>query len=37
MGFARLDAETCLYVFKEKGNLCFLVVYVDDLLLATTT
>ena len=37
LGFARLDAETCLYVFRKDGQVCFLVVYVDDLLLAATT
>jgi len=37
MCFTWLNAETCLYVYKEKGNLCFLVVYVDDLLLAATS
>jgi hypothetical protein len=38
LGFARLDAETCLYVFRDKdGGLCYLVVYVDDLLLAATS
>ena len=38
LGFTRLDAETCLYVFKDQaGNLCFLVVYVDDLLLAANS
>ena len=34
--FMHLDAKTCLYVHKEKNQLCFLVVYVDDLLLAAT-
>ena len=30
-----MDAETCLYVFnKPDSQVCFLVVYVDDLLLA---
>lgn len=38
LGFNRLDSETCLYVFRDdKGQLCFLVVYVDDLLLAATS
>jgi Reverse transcriptase (RNA-dependent DNA polymerase)/Pol polyprotein, beta-barrel domain/gag-polypeptide of LTR copia-type/Integrase core domain/GAG-pre-integrase domain len=38
IGFAKLNAETCLYVFQgNKGDICFLVVYVDDLLLATST
>ena len=32
--FTWLSSETCLYVYKEGKNLCFLVVYVDDLLLA---
>lgn len=36
LGFVRLNAETCLYVLRENGKLCFLVVYVDDLLLAAT-
>jgi hypothetical protein len=36
MGFTRLDAETCLYVSRDdKGHVCFLVVYVDDIILAT--
>jgi hypothetical protein len=37
MNFSRLDAETCLYVYKDGKDLCFLVVYVDDLLLAATS
>ena len=37
LGFIHLDAETCLYVFQKDGQVCFLVVYVDDLLLAATT
>ena len=37
LSFTRLDAETCLYVFRKDGQVCFLVVYVDDLLLAATT
>ena len=37
LGFTRLDAETCLYVFRNDGQVCFLVVYIDDLLLAATT
>ncbi|PPQ82476.1 hypothetical protein CVT24_002389, partial [Panaeolus cyanescens] len=38
LGFTRLDAETCLYVMRgEGGKLCFLVVYVDDLILAATS
>ncbi|OJT04598.1 hypothetical protein TRAPUB_4686, partial [Trametes pubescens] len=38
LGFNRLNSETCLYVFRDnKGQLCFLVVYVDDLLLAATS
>ena len=38
IGFQQLNAETCLYVFRgEKGEVCFLVVYVDDLLLAAST
>ena len=36
MKFTQLDAETFLYVYKDKENLCFLVVYVDNLLLAAT-
>ena len=34
LSFTRLDAETCLYVIRREGQVCFLVVYVDDLLLA---
>ena len=37
LGFFCLDAETCLYVFRKNGQTCFLVVYVDDLLLAAST
>lgn len=37
MGFQRLDAETCLYVYRDGKNVCFVVVYVDDLLLAAST
>jgi transposase InsO family protein len=38
LGFTRLDAETCLYVYRDgKGGICFLVVYVDDLLLAASS
>lgn len=38
IGFQCLDAETCLYVFRsETREVCFLVVYVDDLLLAAST
>jgi hypothetical protein len=38
LGFAHLDAKTCLYVFPDKdGGLCYLVVYVDNLLLAATS
>ena len=32
----RQNAETCLYVLREAGKLCFLVLYVDDILLAAT-
>src|SRR5438445_9831969 len=35
LGFTCLDAETCLYVLHKDGKVCFLVVYVDDLLAAT--
>ena len=37
LGFFHLDAETCLYVFQKNGQTCFLVVYVNDLLLAAST
>ena len=30
-------AETCLYVFRKDGQIYFLVVYVNGLLLAATT
>ena len=33
----QLDVKTCLYVFQKDGQVCFLVVYVDDLLLAAST
>ena len=35
--FFHLDAETCLYIFQKNGQTCFLVVYVNDLLLAAST
>ena len=34
LGFTHLDAETCLYVLQKDGQVCFLVIDVDDLLLA---
>lgn len=38
IGFQQLNAETCLYVFRsDTGEVCFLVVYVDDLLLAASS
>ena len=37
LGFTCLDAETCLYVLWKSRDICFLVVYVDDLLLATSS
>ncbi len=37
LGFTRLDSETCLYIFKDGKQICFLVVYVDDLLLAASS
>jgi Reverse transcriptase (RNA-dependent DNA polymerase) len=38
IGFTRLNAEMCLYALKgDKGDMCFLVVYVDDLLLGAST
>lgn len=38
LGAFRLNAETCLYIFKdEKGEICFLVVYVNDFLLAASS
>jgi hypothetical protein len=38
LGFQHLNAETCLYVYQDhKDQLCFLVVYVDNILLAATT
>lgn len=38
IGFSRLNAETCLYVFNNNaGEICYLVVYVDDLLLAASS
>jgi Reverse transcriptase (RNA-dependent DNA polymerase) len=37
LGFTRLNAETCLYMYRGKEGLCFLVVYVDDLLLAAAS
>jgi hypothetical protein len=37
LGFHRLNSETCLYVYKEGNQTCFVVVYVYDLLLAATS
>ena len=37
LGFARLNAETCLYVFQKGNKVCFLVVYVDDFILAANS
>jgi hypothetical protein len=38
IGFQQLNAETCLYIFRGDGSeICFLVVYVDDLLLTAST
>jgi hypothetical protein len=38
LGFTRLDAKTCLYVYRDgKGSICFLVVYIDNLLLAASS
>ena len=37
LGFTHLDAETCLYVLRKHGQVCFLVVYVDDLLLEASS
>jgi hypothetical protein len=37
LGFHRLNSETCLYVYKEGKQTCFVVVYVDDLLIAATS
>ena len=32
-----VDAETCLYILWKSGEVCFLVVHVDDLLLAASS
>ena len=37
LGLEGSNSETCLYVLKEGKNLCFLVVYVDNLLIADST
>ena len=37
LGFTHLDTETCLYVYQKDRQVCFLVIYVDDLLLAAVT
>jgi hypothetical protein len=37
LGFTRLNAEMCLYVHRKDNQVCFLVVYVDDLLLAASS
>jgi len=35
IGFVRISAEYCLYVYRDKkGRVCFLAIYVDDLLVA---
>jgi len=38
IGFIRIGAEHCLYIFRDSdGKICFMVVYIDDLLLATNS
>lgn len=37
LGFTRLNAKTCLYVYRQGDKICFLVVYVDDFLLAANS
>ena len=37
LGFTHLDAETCLYVLWKSRDVCFLVVYMDNLLLAASS
>lgn len=37
LSFSRLNAETCLYVCRQGDRVCFLVVYVDDFLLAANS
>jgi hypothetical protein len=37
LSFTCLNAETCLYMYRGKEGLCFLVIYVDDLLLAAAS
>ena len=36
LGLESSNSETCLYVVKEGKNLCFLVVYVNDLIADST-
>ena len=37
LGLEGSNSKPCLYVLKEGKNLYFLVVYVDDLLIADST
>ena len=37
LGFKPCDSEPCIYVRVHEGNLQYILVYVDDLLLATKT
>ena len=37
LGFTCLDTETCLYVLWKSKDVCFLIVYVDDLLLTPSS
>ena len=37
LSFTYLDVEICLYVYWKDGQVCFLVIYIDNLLFATTS
>ena len=36
LGLESSNSESCLYVLKEGKNLCFLVVYINDLIASST-
>jgi len=37
MGFKRLQAEHCLYFYKDLNDICLISLYVDDLIIAGST
>lgn len=36
-GFTCLNAKTCLYVYQKDDKICFLVVYINDFILAANS